>query len=92
MSQDQNGEDVPNEKPSEVAVGEVQALTKPPLSIQVGVENGRVIVVFSEALTTFSLPHEEAYKMGGAMILHADEAKALVEAAEEPGAGIILQG
>ena len=56
---------------------------KAPLSIQVGVENGRVIVIFSEALTTFSLPHEEAYKMGGAMILHADEAKAMVEG-EDP--------
>jgi hypothetical protein len=86
MSQDpQNGEEqepIPSEGSE----------PKAPLSIQVGVENGRVIVIFSEALTTFSLPHEEAYKMGGAMILHADEAKTLVEAEEEPGAGIILQG
>ena len=80
MTQDQNGEDVPNEN---VAEGEAEPIAKPPLNIQVGVENGRVIVVFSQALTTFTLPHEEAYKMGGAMILHADEAKALVEA-EEP--------
>ena len=84
MSQDQNGEDAPDEKPIEIADGVAVAPVKPPLSIQVGVENGRVIVVFSEALTTFTLPHEEAYKMGGAMILHADEAKALVEGEAPP--------
>lgn len=76
MRQDQqNGEE---QEP--IKNGEVEP--KAPLHIQVGVENGRVIVIFSEALTTFSLPHEEAYKMGGAMILHADEAKALVEPEE----------
>lgn len=92
MTQDQNGEDANEPEQSEIADGVAVAPVKPPLSIQVGVENGRVIVVFSEALTTFTLPHEEAYKMGGAMILHADEAKALVEGEEDPGAGIILQG
>ena len=90
MTQDQNGEDAAEQKPSEVAVGTAEPIPKPPLSIQVGVENGRVIVVFSEALTTFSLPHEEAYKMGGAMILHADEAKLLVEGEPEPDAGLII--
>lgn len=84
MTQDQKDDDAPEQKLNATAEGEAAPLVKPPLSIQVGVENGRVIVVFSEALTTFSLPHEEAYKMGGAMILHADEAKALLEA-EDPG-------
>jgi len=88
MTQDQNGEDG-SEQLENVGLGEGPA-DKPPLSIQVGVENGRVIVVFSEALTTFSLPHEEAYKMGGAMILHADEAKALVEGEDPEGSGIIV--
>ena len=84
MTQDQSGEGAGEPETSVIDNGVAQAPVKPPLSIQVGVENGRVIVVFSEALTTFSLPHEEAYKMGGAMILHADEAKALVEADEAP--------
>jgi len=90
MTQDQNGEDENVPETSEIADGIALAPVKPPLSIQVGVENGRVIVVFSEALTTFSLPHEEAYKMGGAMILHADEAKLLVEGEPEPDSGLIL--
>ena len=84
MSQEQPDGDGQEKKSSEIVDGIALAPVKPPLSIQVGVENGRVIVVFSEALTTFSLPHEEAYKMGGAMILHADEAKALVEGDEAP--------
>lgn len=90
MTQDQNGGEEPSNNESVIDNGVAMAPVKPPLSIQVGVENGRVIVVFSEALTTFSLPHEEAYKMGGAMILHADEAKLLVEGEPEPDAGLIL--
>ncbi|HUW44347.1 MAG TPA: hypothetical protein VMW50_01000 [Dehalococcoidia bacterium] len=80
MSPEQNGDDAPNEKQNAVAVGEAEPIAKPPLNIQVGVENGRVIVVFSQPLTTFTLPPEEAYKMGGAMILHSEEAKAMLEA------------
>ena len=87
MTQDQNGEDANEPEQSVIDNGVALAPVKPPLSIQVGVENGRVIVVFSEALTTFSLPHEEAYKMGGAMILHADEAKEMVD--PEPPAIIV---
>ena len=84
MSQDQQNGEEPSENPNEINDGVAVAPVKPPLSIQVGVEYGRVIVVFSEALTTFTLPHEEAYKMGGAMILHADEAKALIEGEAPP--------
>jgi len=48
---------------------------KPPLKIQVGMENGKVIVIFSELLTTFTLPFDEAEKMADAMYHHAAEAR-----------------
>ena len=48
---------------------------KPPLKIQVGVENGKVIVIFSEKLTTFTLPCDEAEKMADAIYHHATEAR-----------------
>ncbi len=50
---------------------------KPKLSIQVGVENGKVITLFSQRLTMFTLPPDEAEKMGEAMIHHAKEAREL---------------
>jgi len=50
---------------------------KPKLSIQVGVENGKVITLFSERLTTFTLPPDDAEKMGLALIHHAKEAREL---------------
>ena len=50
---------------------------KPKLNIQVGVEDGKVIVLFSQRLTTFTLPADDAEKMGLAMIHHAKEAQAL---------------
>jgi len=52
---------------------------KPKLSIQVGVEDAKVIVLFSQRLTTFTLPPDDAEKMGLAMIHHAKEAQALSE-------------
>jgi len=52
---------------------------KPKLSIQVGVENGKVITLFSERLTTFTLPPDDAEKMGLALIQHAKEARELSE-------------
>ncbi len=51
--------------------------TKPTLSIQVGVENAKVIVLFNHRLTTFTLPPDDAEKMGLAMIHHAQEARDL---------------
>ena len=51
--------------------------TKPTLSIQVGVENGKVITLFSQRLTTFTLPPDDAEKMGLALIHHAQEARDL---------------
>jgi hypothetical protein len=64
---------------TEIDGGVKQEEIKPTLSIQVGVENGKVIVLFSQRLTTFTLPPEDAEKMGMAMIHHAEEAKALNE-------------
>lgn len=52
---------------------------KPKLDIQVGVEDAKVIVLFSQRLTTFTLPPDDAEKMGLAMIHHAKEARALSE-------------
>ena len=50
---------------------------KPKLSIQVGVEDGKVITLFSQQLTSFTLPPEDAKKMGEALIVHAAEADRL---------------
>ena len=50
---------------------------KPKLNIQVGVENGKVITLFSERLTTFTLPPDDAEKYGEALIHHAQEAREL---------------
>ncbi len=56
---------------------EENADEKPKLDIKVGVENGKVITVFSEALTSFTLPIDEAIRYGEALILHANQAKHL---------------
>lgn len=47
------------------------------LSIQVGVENGDVIVLFSQSLTSFTVPPDSADKMGKALIAHAEQARQL---------------
>jgi len=52
---------------------------KPPLSIKVGMENGKVITMFSERLSMFSLPWDEAEKYADALYHHASEAKAASE-------------
>ncbi len=51
--------------------------TKPTLSIQVGVENAKVITLFSQRLTMFTLPPDDAEKYGEALIHHAQEAREL---------------
>ena len=50
---------------------------KPTLGIKIGVENGEVIVLFSQQLTSFTLPPDSAEKMGQAMTQHAAEARKL---------------
>lgn len=48
---------------------------KPPLQIKVGMENGKVVTIFSERLSVFSLPWDEAEKYADALYHHASEAK-----------------
>lgn len=66
-------------KSTEVAAAVHDAVTnkeiKPPLKIQVGMENGKVITIFSQRLTTFSLPFDEAEKYADALYHHAAEAR-----------------
>ncbi len=71
---EEKGEYVVEPKPSEVAAA-VSKEIKPPLQIQVGMENGKVIVIFSQQLTTFSLPWDEAEKMADAIYHHAGQAR-----------------
>jgi len=52
---------------------------KPPLSIQVGMENGKVVTIFSQRLSVFSLPWDEAERYADALYTHASEAKAASE-------------
>jgi len=60
---------------TEVDGGVPLAAPKPPLSIKVGMENGKVITIFSERLSVFSLPWDEAEKYADALYHHASEAK-----------------
>lgn len=53
--------------------------TPPPLDIKMGVENGKVVVLFSQRLTIFGLPPDAAEEMGQAMIQHAAEARKLTK-------------
>ncbi len=71
---EEKGEYVVEPKSSEVAAA-VSKEIKPPLQIQVGMENGKVIVIFSQKLTTFSLPWDEAEKMADAIYKHAADAR-----------------
>lgn len=52
----------------------------PDLGISVGVEEGRVIIVFSQQLTTVGLPPEGAEKMANALLKHAADARAMRDA------------
>lgn len=68
-----------NEDKTEVDGGVPLEEIKPPLSIKVGMENGKVVTIFSQRLSVFSLPWDEAEKYADALYVHASEAK---EAAE----------
>ena len=64
------------ETPQETTqTGEAAADEAPDLDIQVGVENGKVIIVFSQRLSTVGMPPEAAETMGEALIKHAKEAR-----------------
>ena len=66
-------------KPTEVAAAVHEAVAdkeiRPPLSIKVGMENGKVVTIFSQRLSVFSLPWDEAEKYADALYHHASEAK-----------------
>jgi hypothetical protein len=49
----------------------------PELNIQVGVENGKVVILFSQRLSTVGLPPDSARKMAEALILHANQVEEL---------------
>jgi hypothetical protein len=49
----------------------------PDLGISVGVEDGNVIIVFSQRLTTLGMPPEAAEKMANALLKHAADARAM---------------
>lgn len=71
-----NGEEnnVQAEDPQEITpTGEEDE--KPELSISMGVENGDVIVVFSQRLSTLGLPPDAADQMGDALKKHAAQAR-----------------
>ncbi len=51
----------------------------PELGISVGVEQGNVIILFSQRLTTVGMPPEAAEKMADALKEHAETARAMRE-------------
>ena len=55
---------------------------KPELGISMGVENGDVIVVFSQRLSTLGLPPDAADQMADALKKHAAEAREMRAKAE----------
>ena len=66
------------EKPEVIATGEAEDSgeeDEPELGISVGVENARVIIVFSQRLTTVGMPPDAADKMADALHKHAAEAR-----------------
>lgn len=64
------------ETPQETTpTGDESEQEAPDLDIQVGVENGKVIVVFSQRLSTLGMPPDAADTMGDALKKHAEEAR-----------------
>lgn len=86
MTQDQNGEDE-NAQPESTVVAEGEdngSEDAPELGISVGVEDGNVIVVFTQRLTTLGMPPEAAEKMANALLKHAADARAMRVKLENP--------
>ena len=86
MTQDQNGEDE-NAKPESTVVAEGEdngSEDAPDLGISVGVEEGNVIILFSQRLTTVGMPPEAAEKMANALLKHAADARAMRGKLENP--------
>ena len=49
------------------------------LQIQIGIENGNVIIMFDKRIASFTLPPESAEKMGKALTQHAKTAREMGE-------------
>lgn len=49
----------------------------PELGISVGVENGNVIIVFTQRLTTVGMPPDAAEEMANALLKHVADARAM---------------
>lgn len=64
------------ESPQEITEGSDDGSEDAPeLGISVGVENGNVIILFSQRLTTVGMPPDAADKMGDALKEHAASAR-----------------
>ena len=86
MTQDQNGEDE-NAQPESTVVAEGEddgSEDSPELGISVGVEEGNVVILFSQRLTTVGMPPEAAEKMANALLKHAADARAMRVKLENP--------
>ena len=86
MTQDQNGEDE-NAQPESTVVAEGEddgSDDSPELGISVGVEEGNVVILFSQRLTTVGMPPEAAEKMANALLKHAADARAMRVKLENP--------
>lgn len=76
-NEEKNGAD---EVPETTLIGEAEddgSEDAPELGISVGVENGSVIIVYSQRLTTVGMPPEAAEKMANALLKHAADARAM---------------
>lgn len=74
-NEEENGKDEVSEP---TVIGEEEGEEEAPdLGISVGVENGNVIIVFSQRLTTIGMPPKAAEDMANALLKHAAEARAL---------------
>lgn len=76
MTKKKDQDDQPESIPEIIATGEDSGEDdEPELGISVGVENARVIIVFSQRLTTVGMPPDAADKMADALHKHAEEAR-----------------
>ncbi len=74
-NEEENGKDEVSEP---TVIGEDESEEEAPdLGISVGVENGNVIIVFSQRLTTIGMPPKAADDMANALLKHAAEARAM---------------
>jgi hypothetical protein len=74
-NEEENGKDEVSE-PTVIGKDESEE-EAPDLGISVGVENGSVIIVFSQRLTTIGMPPKAAEDMANALLKHAADARAM---------------